>query len=1166
MKNFFKKTWAFLCRTWVWTLLLLLGCALLVWFVGPLFAVDDYKFWESSNSRLLTICVLCLLWGLFMVFVSWRGTVRKKKLEDSEDGQVQLKREESISEAEKTLRARFKDAMRILKTSSLYRGRSERWRNDLPWYLLIGPQGSGKTSLLDFSGLEFPLNKVERKLSRDETGTEHCDWYFADNGVLVDTSGRYLSQDDTSVDGAAWKTLLGLLRSRRRSRPLNGVLVTLPVSILQSGDRENMLALGRTIRNRLQEIHQQLHVDVPVYLILSKADKVAGFDAFFDQLSLEESDQVLGASFGKDQQGTDVEVMNQEFQELLARLNAQVISRMHQERDTQRRGLILDFPLQLGLIGSNLGFLVDAAFTGNRYQRASKLRGFYLTSAPHFDRTGRSADDGQALPLMYAGRARFIHHLLARVIFPEAELAGLDKRETRRISWGQRALYLGALACMGLFGWVWAGSFSANDNGLETVKSLAEQQSRQQATLNPQDDVMAALPVLDSRYAATRVFPEKGDAAYSERGGLYQGEPSNPALEDAYHRALQKELLPRVARTLEGQIRANMGNRERLLGSLRAYLMLNLVERREAATLKDWMAADWSLRYSGDAAVQAKLNEHFGRLLQQPFVYPLNDALVAQARQILRAESLANVVYRVLREQARELPEYRFSQHLGPQGALFTGTDSVIPGFYTQKGYQQYFITQGASLVRDILRDNWVLGEGGSLSGMDMRRLMVELEQLYFGDYANYWSEAVAQIGLDPISSAQDGADQLAGLTSANSPIVQMLVEVRENTRFPAMLDTADTAGDVADKVGGKLGKLGKAAAAAAGQAGEAMAKSLPDTAKKSLERRFEPLHRLLDDNNGPAADLTPVLQALNDLQQQLSGLARASQPEQAAYDLAKNRLGGQRDAMNSLRNAAARLPRPINVWFNNMADDTWMLVLDNSYQYVNQRYQAELYGFYSKAINERYPFSAHSSSDVALNDFREFFKAQGIADHFFDTYLKPFVSGEAGNYRLRSVDGRSLPMSKVFLDQMGNAQIIRRSFFAENPNEPQVQFKLEPYTLDPTVGSAEFRFGDQQMVYRHGPIVPVAFKWPTDANDGRTSLLLEDLSGKAIGIEKNTGPWSLFRLFDLMQTEYQSGRDVLMIKANVGGMRVNYLVLSQRSPNPFDLSALRSFRMPVAL
>jgi len=1165
MKNFFKKTWAFLCKTWVWTLLLVLVTALLVWFAGPLLAVDDYKFWESASSRLLSISVLFLLWGLFMVFVSWRSTVRKKKVEESEDGQVQIKRHEAITEAEHTLRARFKEAMRTLKTSSLYRGRSERWRNDLPWYLVIGPQGSGKTSLLDFSGLEFPLNKVERKLSRDATGTEHCDWYFADNGVLVDTSGRYMDQGDAQVDGAAWKTLLGLLRSRRRSRPLNGVLVTIPVTMLQSGDRNAMVAMGRVIRNRLQEVHQQLHVDVPVYLVLTKADQVVGFEAFFDQLSREESEQVLGASFGKGQHGADVTVLNQEFKELLTRLNAQVVSRLHQERDSQRRGLILDFPMQVGLIGSSLGILVDAAFTGNRYQRPSKLRGFYLTSAPHFSKTAGQQEDGPALPMMYSGRARFIYNLLARVIFPEAELAGLDKRETSRINWGQRALYAGALACMGLFGLAWAGSFSANDSSLEKVKGLAEQQARQHAGLSAQDDAMAVLPVLDTRYAASQVFPAKGDAAYSERGGLYQGEPSNPKLVDAYHRELSQELLPRVAHTLEGQIRANMGNRDRLLGSLRAYLMLNLVERRDPATLKDWMAADWSQRYPGNAQVQAGLNEHFGRLLQQPFVYPLNDALVAQARQVLRSESLATVVYRVLREQARDLPEYRFSQHLGPQGALFSGTDYVIPGFYTQKGYQQYFITQGASLVRDILRDNWVLGEGGSLSGMDMRRLMVELEQLYFGDYANYWSEAVNQVNLDAFTDAQDGADQLAGLTSANSPLLQLLVEIRENTRFPALLD-ADAAGDAADQVGGKLGKLGKAAAAAAGQAGEAMAKNLPDTAKKSLERRFEPLHRLLDDNNGPAADLTPVLQALNDLQLQLSGLARASQPEQAAYDMSKNRMSGQRDALNSLRNAASRLPRPISMWFNNMAEDTWMLVLHDSYQFINQHYQAELYSFYSKAISQRYPFFAHSNSDVALNDFREFFKAQGIADRFFDSYLKPFVSGEAGNYRLRSVDGRSLPMSKMFLDQMGNIQTIRRSFFAENPNEPQVQFKLEPYTMDPNVGRAEFKFGDQQMVYRHGPIVPVAFKWPTDADDGRTSLVLEELSGKAIGIQKDTGPWSLFRLFDLMQTEYQSGRDVLMIKANVGGMRANYLVLSQRSPNPFDLSAVRSFRMPVTL
>ncbi|MDX9667397.1 type VI secretion system membrane subunit TssM [Pseudomonas sp. P5_152] len=1175
MKKLFKKVGEFLRKTWVWTLLLVLFVALLVWFAGPLLAVDDYKFLEGSTSRLLTISVLFLFWGLTMVFVSWRAGVRKKAIEDTEYGQDRIRREEQIDEDQKELRTRFKDALKTLKTSSLYRGRSERWRSDLPRYVLIGPQGSGKTSLLDFSGLEFPINKIDRKLTRDTLGTRHCDWYFADHGVLIDTAGRYLTQPDADVDGSAWSTLLDLLRKRRRNRPLNGVLVTIPVETLLGGSERELETLARQVRARLQDVHQKLHVDVPIYLVLSKADRLLGFDEFFDQLTREESDQVLGTSFRKDQSGTDVTVLRTEFEALLHRLNSQVIMRMYQERDTQRRGRILDFPHRLGKIGERLCLFVDMAFTGNRYQRVSQLRGFYLTSAPHLteemDATtaGIGANLGMnagVLPTLRSGHSRFIHHLLSRVIFPEADLAGLDKRERSRIHWGQRALYVGALAALTLLGMLWAGGFSANYERLESLRNLAQTWSQQSSTLTTRDDSMAVLKTLDTRYAATQVFPKKGDVGYYERGGLYQGEDVNPMVKTAYERELEGQLLPRVATLLEGQIRANMKDRERLLNSLRAYLMLNMKDRRDGPWLKDWVATEWSQRYTGNTTVQNGLNSHFERLLQQPFIYPLNDQLVAQARQVLRSESLANVVYRMLREQARNLPEYRLSQHLGPQGPLFVGTDYVIPGFYTQQGYQQYFSVKGSMLVTDILSDNWVLGEGSSISGMDLRRLMVELEQLYFRDYANYWGEAVGRIALPAINDFSDGAEQLAGLTSANSPILQLLVEVRENTRFPVVADTVDDAADAAGKLADKGGKLGKLAVTAAGKAADTLVKKLPDTAKKSLQSRFESLHRLLDDNNGPTADLIPALTALNDLQMQMASLARASSPEQAAFEMAKTRMGGQRDALSNLRNASGRLPRPVSVWFNVLAEDTWRLVLSDSYRYLNQRYQSELYSFYGKAISKRYPFSAHSASDVAISDFREFFKARGIVDRFFDSYLRPFVSGDPGNYRMRSVDGHSLPISKVYLDQMAAALVIRQSFFADNPAEPQVQFKLEPYTLDPAVSRSEFKFGDKTIEYRHGPIVPVSFKWPTDAEDGRTSLVLDKMVGRPLGIEKNTGPWSLFRLFDLMQTEYLTGRDVLVLKADVGGLRANYLLTSQRTPNPFDMGVLRTFRMPVQL
>ena len=93
---------------------------------------------------------------------------------------------------------------------------------------------------------------------------------------------------------------------------------------------------------------------------------------------------------------------------------------------------------------------------------------------------------------------------------------------------------------------------------------------------------MAVLKTLDTSYAATQVFPKKGDVSYHERGGLYQGEEVNPVVKEAYERELEAQLLPKVATLLEGQIRANMKDRERLLNSLRAYLMLNMKDRRDA--------------------------------------------------------------------------------------------------------------------------------------------------------------------------------------------------------------------------------------------------------------------------------------------------------------------------------------------------------------------------------------------------------------------------------------------------------------------------------------------------------------------------------------------------------------------------------------------------------
>ena len=73
------------------------------------------------------------------------------------------------------------------------------------------------------------------------------------------------------------------------------------------------------------------------------------------------------------------------------------------------------------------------------------------------------------------------------------------------------------------------------------------------------------------------------------------------------------------------------------------------------------------------------------------------------------------------------------------------------------------------------------------------------MEQLYFRDYAAHWSEAIAQLNILPAGSAAQGAAQLAGLTAANSPLLQLLLEVRENTRFAGLVEATAGAGELAE-------------------------------------------------------------------------------------------------------------------------------------------------------------------------------------------------------------------------------------------------------------------------------------------------------------------------------------------------------------------------------
>ncbi|KEZ74021.1 hypothetical protein C5I_0109535, partial [Pseudomonas syringae pv. syringae FF5] len=165
MKILLKKLMTLLGSSWFWSLLLVLTLAACIWIFGPLLAMADNRFWESPVVRLATISMLLLIWGLGVVFLNWRSGLQKRQKEESPAGQEHLRRTVAVEKERLELVWRFRDALRVLKDSDLYGVLGTRGRNELPWYAVIGPKGSGKTSLLDFSGLDFPLDRRGRRLT-----------------------------------------------------------------------------------------------------------------------------------------------------------------------------------------------------------------------------------------------------------------------------------------------------------------------------------------------------------------------------------------------------------------------------------------------------------------------------------------------------------------------------------------------------------------------------------------------------------------------------------------------------------------------------------------------------------------------------------------------------------------------------------------------------------------------------------------------------------------------------------------------------------------------------------------------------------------------------------------------------------------------------------------
>jgi len=1176
----------------------MLALSFVVWYEGPLLAFNGRAPLESPANRWTLIAVLFAIWVIY-----WGARWAKTRLASSNFvrslvADASAARNREPSEARKAtdgdlaiLRTRFEEALKTLRTAGAGKGKGRKrwWQElgrpslyDLPWYMFVGAPGSGKTTALVHSGLRFPL--AERLGARAQAvggigGTRHCDWWFADDAVLLDTAGRFTTQDShAEADRGAWLGFLQMLRKFRARRPLNGVLVVVSAADLLQQDDAAREAHAASVRERLKELDTQLGMRFPVYVVITKSDLLSGFTEFFDDLGRDEREQVWGVTFpfdgdaapeDADAAANALERFPEEFGLLHRQLQDRVLQRMQQETDPRRRSLIYAFPQQFAGIEGPLERFLDDAFGRSRFDHPALLRGVYFTSGTQsgrpFDRmmSSMAAALGLQREVLLqdgaGGRAYFVKRLLRDVIFEEAGLAGSNLRVERRRALFQRIAIglVGVLLVAGL-----AGLFVSN----RANRQFVEESRQQIATLQKlaqeapgNGDPVALLPLLD----AARDLPG-GEAERRAHGtpwwaklGLDQREKLGGEAQRVYRRLLQQTLLPIVLQRMEDDLRRGDSNDPAAeYDVLRAYLMLGDPAHFDADVLRNWAMREWQSGSLGRASdlQRGELDQHLA-VLFEPAQFDANLSLdrklIAQARETLDRVPLAQRMSARIQQQLRglHLADFTIAKAAGPDSVLVFVRKSGEPltrgvdGTYSVAGFQNFARLRELALV-NAGKDDWVLGHvdsaPGAASNDDLRGAVT---QLYFEQYISAWDALLGDIGVVPFSAPDQGARIANLMASGHSPLRALILAAARETTLTPLSPPADP---------GKLDSLRNSVGGVFGAAS-----STPPPAQPTMvDLHFQALH---DFAGKPGATSgTP-------LDETIAALGDAATTLQAVDSANKQSLPPPPTAsLDKLKLLAQDGPPPITSVLGGVAANADSLRVSGERARLNALWAASVAPLCRQATDGRYPLAAGSTRDAAPDDFARVLGPGGAIDDFFAKNLRNSIDATGPTWRWRP-EAKSLGIPADVPVVFQNAAQIRDAFFRDGGHDVSVRFSVKLLKLDPAVKRFVLDVDGQQFVASSGsPAQPASFQWQGGRGAGQAHVDIDPAPPASSPALHADGPWALLRLLDSAQVRPTAQPDHFTVAFDAGQA---VLELDANSvSNPFRPGLLSHFRCPDRL
>lgn len=468
------------------------------------------------------------------------------------------------------LQEHWKESVNRLRKSSIRKKGNPLYV--LPWYMVFGETGTGKTSAIQNSGLNTPMTELGP--TQGIGGTRNCDWYFFEEAIILDTAGRYAIPLEEWIDLEEWKNFLSLLARYRKREPVNGVIIAIAADRLLNDDDEHTRKNGMTIRQRINHMMRMLGAKFPVYVLVTKMDLIYGFDDFSNELKPGVLDQAMGyVNAGKKMFWREV------FIDAIKSVSERLSDiRFHLIHKNRKASPMMLFPAEFNRLSTKLENFLESVFAENTYQTTPLLRGIFFSSAlrdgqPLSDfLTATSIEPEKSRSRQLPAKGIYLKEFFARILpadrriyTPLAEY-GLWKRITSSLALSAWLLF--SLLLAGIISY----SYLYSNNLMNDYNSIIK---------NPQSmsgNIETDLLLMEKLQSSILELDRKNRAWFLQATGFTQSITLQNAAMARYCTFFQKEFVDEFDKDLLHQVDSQDGNHDRQsTADLTGYLVMRLI-------------------------------------------------------------------------------------------------------------------------------------------------------------------------------------------------------------------------------------------------------------------------------------------------------------------------------------------------------------------------------------------------------------------------------------------------------------------------------------------------------------------------------------------------------------------------------------------------------------